>query len=263
MQLVIDRGLATSFFWRPVEEGWANLSPEPVIEEALRADRVDANTAALIDGAEATLLAATHATDPRAGVVFDAASDFAVRFPVRPDEIDQSDVVLYHVSGTAEVLARATLWPFYGIKSGKWLAEPSAGAQVTVIEGADALQPPETGVQEDLARAWFILTEQPVVSHLLVVPTGWSAAQRDQVVEELVAARETGWERRRDVRAQISADAGVPADRLVELFARTRWSLSSDDRDAFRSVLFRGMGGSRFTTPDRLRFLDELSAEEE
>lgn len=258
MKLSIDQSLATSFFWRPVAAGWSLVGQEPAIRPALAAGDVDAETAALISAAEATRLAATHAIDPRAGVIFDNSSDIAVRFPVRPDEIEQSDVVLYGVSGTAEVLARATLWPFYGIKTGRWLMEPSEGAQVTIIEGPDALEAPETGFQEDLSRAWFIMTDQPVVSHLFLLPLTWSTEERDRIVAGLVEAHATGWERRRDVRAQINAETGVSNERLVEYFARMRWTLSGPDRDAFRSVLYRGMGGTQFENPDRLRFFDEI-----
>jgi hypothetical protein len=263
MDLNLDRSIATAFFWMPMTEQWLELNSTPRLTDKLTAAGVDPDSAALVSAAEATLLWETHGIDPRAGVVGDASSDIAVRFPVRPDGIERSDVVLYEASGTAEVLARATLWPFYGIRSGQWLTEPGGDAQVTVVEGAEGLSPQESGFQEDLARAWFIMTNQPTVLYLLVLPLSWTAEQRDELVADLTNAQETGWERRRDVRSAVSAETGVASERLVEFYSRLRWSLLPEDIEAFKSMIYRGAGGSRYSSPDRLTIFGPVSSDEQ
>ncbi len=107
-----------------------------------------------------------------------------MRSPVRPDEIDSASILLYDVSGTAELLARATIWPFYGIKAAAWSTEANGSAAITIVDGIAALEPVEAGFSEDLVRAWFILTDQPVVTHLLAVPAN---APEDDVAQVRVS----------------------------------------------------------------------------
>ena len=107
-------------------------------------------------------------------VIADGNGAIAMRTPVRPDEVEATPVRLLDTSGIAELLARATLRPFYGIEPTGWVRDgdspEAARAEVVIVEGAEALREPEAGFSEDLSRAWFILTAQPVVSHVLLVP---------------------------------------------------------------------------------------------
>src|SRR3712207_7483724 len=56
----------------------------------------------------------------------------------------------------AELLARATLKPYYGIEPASWVRDGDSSdavrAEVVVVEGAEALREPEAGYSEDLSR---------------------------------------------------------------------------------------------------------------
>ena len=83
-----------------------------------------------------------------------------------------------------------------------------------IVEGADALRPPEAGFSEDLVRAWFILTGEPVVSHLLVAPKGAARAEIEPAIALLEQARQVGHERRRELRGSVTERAGLDRDRV-------------------------------------------------
>ena len=127
-----------------------------------------------------------------------------MRTPVRPDEVESTPVRLLDTSGIAELLARATLRPFYGIEPTAWVrasdSPEAARAEVVIVEGAEALREPEAGFSEDLSRAWFILTAQPAVSHLLLVPSALRPADLTSVLTFLAAAKTAGLARRREWR---------------------------------------------------------------
>lgn len=247
MQVLLDDTLITALLTVPIREGWVQAEtfrPRP----RLRAADVGAAVAALLPAGEATGLAQSHRIVPEVAVVCDGVGAIAMRTPVRPDGIEASVIHLYGVSRTAELLLRATLRPFFGITASGFVddaaAEGAAEAQVVVVEGIDALQHPQAGFQEDLCRAWFILTGLRLVSHVLVVPA--NAADNDvaAVVGELRHLIESGVERRRDVRVALAADHDLDRDRLVEVTNRLRWTLEPADVDSLQLLTARGAWGT-------------------
>lgn len=105
------------------------------------------------------------------------------------------------------------------------------------------MRPPEAGYSEDLVRAWFILTGQPLVSHLLVVPkTADPAPVRDLLVE----ARQVGHERRKELRKAAAERFDIDRERLVELGASIRFAMEEPDRRALMMLLQRGNKGSAY-----------------
>ena len=88
-------------------------------------------------------------------------------------------------------MARATLKPFYGIEVTGWVrdaeAPEAARAEAVIVEGTEALREPEAGFSEDLCRAWFILSGQPLVSHVLLAPRDLSPSALRQLIDFLTA----------------------------------------------------------------------------
>ena len=118
MRLLIDDSLATAPFAYPLTAGWFIPADGVTVEARPRLRGVDlaAEAAALLPAAEIALCQETHGVVPAVALVAGAVGAVAMRTPVRPDEVERSPVRLLGTSGTAELLARATLRPFYGIE---------------------------------------------------------------------------------------------------------------------------------------------------
>ncbi len=243
--LIIDRTLETAF----ITAGLPNVAGPDVlfsVRDRLRAADLGADEFGLISTAEIALLTATHRADPVFGIWTSEIGAIAMRSPVRPDEIEDASILLYDVSGTAELLARATIWPFYGVRASAWTTEADGTSAITVVDGITALELVEAGFTEDLVRAWFILTEQAVVTHLLAVPADATEAEVAQMRELLGVAIETGYADRRDLRKVLLADSSAEGDRLVDFQGRLRYELDDATRIAAFSLIARGSGGTRY-----------------
>ena len=248
MRVLIHDTLATLFFAQPVLNGWTETSDEFDVRPELTGKEVGPGDAALLPSAEIARLAESHLVVPDVAVVFEGEGPIAMRTPARPDEVDHAEVALNGVSGTAEILARATLEPFYGIRATGY-AQESADATISLLEGIETLLPVEGGFQESLVRAWFILTGQPVVSHLLVAPKSWSPDAMNQLALTMKALREAGHARRSELRAAVASEAGIEREQLVSLFAKIRYALDETDRRALLMLLQRGNKGSDYPYP--------------
>lgn len=261
MQLLIHDTLGTAPFVHPLAAGWIE-SPVPFeTRDHLTAEDVLPDAAALIPAPEIAAMTDTHQIAPDIAIVAEGFGLIAMRVPRRPDQIEATPVRLWHTSSTGEILARATLEPFYGIRPLEWTTNDTADAQVVIVEGAAALQPPEAGHAEDLVRAWFILTGQPVVTHLLAVPKGADPASIDSVVSTLDHARTLAESRRRDLRRDLAAkyELGDVRDRLADTLKAQRYRLEEPDRRALLMLLQHGNKGSRFPYPWELPYLETSS----
>jgi hypothetical protein len=247
MTILIDDTLATAFLTLPIREGWIEDAGGFEIRPGLRAEDITADDIALLPLPEATLLTQTHAIDRSVAIVHDGAGMVAMRTPVRPDEIEETPVYLRDVGASGEVLVRALLRPYFGIEATELLRdEPPADAAVVVTEGAAALVPVESGFREDLARSWFIMTGNAYVSHVTVVGVAALARNPDAELARLVQARETGWERRRDVRVAIREAQGVDPGLLSEVTGRMRFALAPEDQEPARALVERGAWGTGY-----------------
>jgi len=258
MRLLLHDTLATLPFTLAFAEGWlappAGLSVERRRE--LPATALDPGDAALLPTPEAALLAESHPIVPAATCLFDHAGPVSLRTPVRPDEVERTPVRLAGVSSAAELLARSTLRAFYGIEPVAWERGDRPEAQAVVLEGVEALRPAEGGFAEDLARAWFILTALPFVSHLLVVPTDEAQAAAERVVAVLDAARAAAHERRREWRQPFVEREGIPRDRFDEVMTGQRHALEPDDRRALTALLSHGARGTPYPPAPAWRFVE-------
>ena len=127
-----------------------------------------------------------------------------------------------------------------------WTSEADGSSAITIVDGIAALEPVEAGFTEDLVRAWFILTEQAVVTHLLAVPLGAAETDVVQMRELLSDAAKTGYADRRDLRKVLLADSSAEGDRLVDFQGRLRYELDAGTRRAAFSLIGRGSGGTRY-----------------
>jgi hypothetical protein len=242
-RLLLDETLATAALTGVITGALATLPMEAVIVPGLTASSVGADDAALIAVGEFGFLQETHAVSPALAVVFDKHAPIKMRTPVRPDEVERTAVRLVDTSRTAELLARATLRPFYGIEATAYTDDPAAEAAVVIVEGPMALMPAEAGFDEDLARAWFILTSEALVSHVLVVPAGLDAEGLARVVAAAQQLRETAEHQRRVIRGRTVEATGLDVEALKELATATRWTLGPKDRRALLLLLQLGNPG--------------------
>jgi hypothetical protein len=270
MPILIDDSLTTALIAVPFIEGWVETAVPVTVKAGLRAADVTSEDVALISVAEATLLAETHVIVSEVAVVLDGVGPIAMRTPVRPDGVETTVVRLLDAGPTAEVLIRALLRPYFGITAASfaWTDEdPGAdSAEVVIVDGALGLQPPEGGFQSDLARDWFVLTGQGLVSH--VVAIGVHALARDPHTELAVlqAGVDTGRDRRREARS-LAAQRWEVEDReaLAEVTNRQRFALTQEDRNSLANLIARGTWGSRFgkRLPVFRDLVDEASSETE
>jgi predicted solute-binding protein len=262
MTLYIDDSLMTAHVRMPLAEGWLETDIPFEVRMGLAAVDVGPGDVALIAAPESTLLGRTHVVAPEVAVVAEAISAIAMRTPVRPDGIEETPIRMLDAGSTAEVLIRALLRPFFGITALSFVTsdedEGSADAQVIVVDGPLGLSEPEAGFHEDLARAWFVLTGQAVVHHVLVVGVEVEARGPAPEIDLLRQAITMGQERRRDVRRMVAEAAEIDRDRLAGLTNRIRYELTAADRQSLRNLLARGTWGSRFqrTLP---AFRDEVA----
>jgi hypothetical protein len=267
VRLLIADTFATATYTVPITSGWVSLPTGIAIEMAnhLTADAAMEESILLAPASEILRLQQTHEVARSVAVIADGNGAIALRTPVRPDEVEATPVRLLDTSGLAELLARATLRPFYGIEPTNWVrdddAPETARAEAVIVEGAEALREPEAGFSEDLSRAWFILTAQPVVSHVLLVPRALPPADLTNVMTFLDAARTEGLARRRDWRPQLADREGVSRDRASAFWAAQRLKMEPADRQALLDLLGKGSRGTSNAPPTNVRFIDGAGSE--
>lgn len=253
-RLLIDDTLATALFAVPLREGWTSSEISAEARPSLSAVDLAEDDAALVPSGELIHLHQTHRIIPDHAVISGTMGTIRMRVPVRPDEIEQTPVVLYETSATAELLARATLQAFYGIVPSGWLHDTDPDAQVVVVEGATAMSEPDTGFVEDLCRAWLILTDTPVVSHVLVTPDAWDSEQCGSMLAAMATLRQAGRQRRRDVRKIIAEQTGIDREQLTQLLNGQRYALEDPDRRALLMLLQLATRGSDLPKVPRLLY---------
>jgi predicted solute-binding protein len=267
VRLLIDDTFATSTYTVPITSGWVSPPEDITVEIAnrLTTDFASEERIVLAPASVILHLQQTHAVAADVAVIADANGAIAMRTPVRPDEVEATPVRLLDTSGVAELLARATLRPFYGIEPTTWVREgdspEAARAEVVIVEGAEALRDPEAGFSEDLSRAWFILTAQPAVSHVLLVPNSLPPADLSHVLTFLDAARTEALARRPEWRPQLADREGVGRDRASAFWTAQRLKMEPADRQALLDLLGRGSRGTSDPPPANVVFIDGAGSE--
>ena len=263
---LVDDSLATALLTWPLKQGWVDANESVTLElvPGLGAETVgERDVAALVSSVDAALLLDRFSVVTDLALVSWHNGPVALWTPARPDEIDNVPIALDGVSRTAEALARATLQNFYGITVAGWERDIAEG-QAVIREGAEALQPAESGELSDLVRAWFILSDFPLPTHLLVVPKALTETpQRVQaIVRELQRLLEMGSERRREVRRDLAEQLGVDRDRLVDFQNDQTHALSKTARKGWLDLLRRTERALKLPSPIQPDFVT-LRAQEE
>lgn len=254
MTLYIDDNLMTGMIAQPLKEGWIETEVPFEVVPNLTADAVGRGDVALISIAEASRLIDTHYIDPSIAVVSGLSPDvplstMAMRTPVRPDGIEQSPIRMIDTTPIAELLTRALVGSFFGISAEDFISDAdnpaAADAQVVIIDGRLGLTEPELGYQEDLLKAWYVLTGTQVVYAAAVV--GVEADGGDAELELLRSALEVGVERRRDVRRLLAReDESINRDKLAAITNGLKYQLDPTDVNSASNLLARGTWGSRW-----------------
>src|SRR5215204_5933877 len=262
VRLLIDETFATATYTIPITSGWVSPPVGITVEIAnrLTGDSVTEESIILAPASEILRLQQTHDVAGEVAVIADGNGAIAMRTPIRPDEVEATPVRLLDTSGIAELLAGATLRPFYGIEPTSWVRDgdspEAAQAEAVIVEGAEALREPEAGFSEDLSRAWFILTAQPVVSHVLLVPRTLPPNLLQEALTFLDAARTEGLARRPEWRPQLADREGVGRDRASAFWAAQRLKLELADRQALLNLLGQGSRGTSSPSPVNVTFTD-------
>ncbi|HQZ90613.1 MAG TPA: hypothetical protein PLR44_11230 [Thermomicrobiales bacterium] len=234
LRIAIDNRLETARLTYPFEAGWVEQGGVSLVAglTSTRAAEVDI---ALLDSVSALSMLANFAVLSDLALVARRATMLTLATHTRPDDVDDVAVSLAGVSPAGRAVALATLQPFYGIRAREWSEEtfPVDTEHAVVSEGPAALilAGDEETHQEDLGRAWYLLTDTPFVSHICVVRRGLLSRDPVAVAEaagHLVASLEAGNERGRELRRDMAKRYDIDRDLLVEVMADQEWELTAE-----------------------------------
>ena len=180
-----------------------------------------------------------HSIHPEVGVSVRDRGVVTVQSPVRFDEVESPTVWVRTSGPTAELLARATLSPYFGFRPKAWTDDPAAGAEIVVCDEEAALAPLEGGFREGLCRAWFVLTGLPLVTHLLAVPANATAAGVEVVAAWFASGGGLSKDERRAIREEIVLETGASLDDVAALMTGVRWTMAIDERRSIAELFSR------------------------
>lgn len=250
MTLRIEKSLITAPIWIPIEQGWVETDIEVDIREGITRDDIGPDDVALVPAPVTPGLVTSHFIDPSVAIVVEKVSPIVMRTPVRPDGVEETPIRMLETGPTADVLLRALLRQYFGITASTFVTDDDdpagAEAQVVVVDGILGLMEPEAGFQEDLAKAWFVLTGAAVVHAVTVVGVEAEVRGAQAELDLLRKAAATGVERRRELRGIIVGDEEIDRDRLVAITNGMRFEMTADDRQSLRNLMARGTWGTTY-----------------
>jgi len=180
-----------------------------------------------------------HAIHPDVGISMRDRGVVVLQTAVRPDELEQPVVWVRTAGPTGELLARATLAPYFGFRPRSWVAEAGPGAEAVVCDELAAIAPLESGYREDLARAWFVLTGLPFVSHVLAIPGGADPAVVAAVADWVADRGRVAKDNRREIRSRIAEESAATVEDITSLMTDVRWTMSLDERRSVAELFSR------------------------
>jgi predicted solute-binding protein len=229
--LALDDRIETAMFAYPFSAGWVDSRDVSLLPYRSPSQTGDA-ALALLDSIAALTLLETHVIVRDIAVVTRHASMLTMETHTRPDEVDEASIAIPGISPAGRAVATAVIQPFYGIRVSAWSEQDHAvdAAHARITEGAAALIPveDEEQYQEDLGRAWFLMTDRPFVSHVAVAPRALlvsNPATVAQAVARLNGAREVASERGRELRRDLSKGLNIDRETLTETLADQSFSL--------------------------------------
>lgn len=248
--VLIDDRLTACRYALPVSAEWVSIPGLETRQINTPAEIRESNAVALVDSLIASLLLDSHAIVTDHAVASRRASMLTMVSHTRPDDVDNVVVATHDVSVSGRGIAETTLARFYGITAMSWVNERREvdSSTVLITEGAEALialDDPEA-YQEDLGRAWFLLTDTPYVSHVCIAPRALLTRDPAAVVgavARLEAARAAGEERARELRRNVSHDFDIDRDVIADTLADQTYTLGDAERSGLLA-LWRSTGVS-------------------
>lgn len=242
LRIAIDHRLETARLAYPFAAGWADTTNVDLVEGLTSTRAADADVV-LIDSLVGLTMLDGWAIVADFAVVTRRASMLTLATHTRPDDVDNVSVSVTGVAPAGRAIALATLRSFYGINVSEWTNTPAQvdDLHAIVSDGPAGLIPIDDDhiYQEDLGRAWFLMTNTPFVSHLCM--TRRSLLTRDPAtvsatLDQLAQALEISVERGRELRRNLSRDHGIDRDLLVEVLADQEWTLSAEAIDGLTQL---------------------------
>lgn len=234
---LVESRLPACWYAYPVQAGWLEAAGVEAVRDLSPTLVREQNAVALIDSLAATRLLDSHLIVSNHAVASRRASFLTIVTHTRPDDVDNVTVSTPDVSLSGRGLAEATLPRFYGITVANWSDErlPVNEATALLSEEAEALIPVDVAdyYQEDLGRAWFLLTDTPYVSHVCVAPRAVLTREPTAVLEavnRLTTSRQAAEEQARELRRNLSRDLGIERDLFTETLADQTYNLGDAER---------------------------------
>jgi hypothetical protein len=234
--MLIDDILATAMLAYPYHAGWLDAERVELVPGLTARLARESNGVAFIDSLAARTLLDSHVVVRDLALACRRASFITFDTHTRPDDVRAVTISAPGVSPATLALAQVVIPDFYGVQAQGWtdqeLTLSDTVAQVS--EGARALIPfeHEEWYQEDLGRAWLLLTDSPFVSHVCVAPRAAIATDPAGVavaVAQLTSGLAAGRARARELRRDVSNALGVDRDVLTETLADQTWELGKDE----------------------------------
>lgn len=257
--IVLDDRLETVMIGYPFSAGWID-SGDVSLVPYLPPSAAGAASVALIDSIASLTMLRTHVIVRDVAVVCRRSSMLTLVTHTRPDEVEAVTVSIPGISPAGRAVATAVLQPFYGITVTEWSEDvhPVDGTHATLAEGAPALTPAddESVYQEDLGRAWFLMTDRPFVTHVVVASRAALAVDRSAVVSAIARLDESyriATRKGRELRRDLSKGLGLDRETLTDTLADQTHTLDDDAVDGLAVLSARS--GLRMS---RRELLDSL-----
>lgn len=239
---ILEANVATSQVTYPFQAGWIE-SPDWLILRDRVTDEflADGDACALVNAIDAVRFLETHSIVADLALVSTHRGPFVMRTTQRPDEVEHATIQLGDVSPMAEALARATIHHFYGIDVVDWNRSQQA-SDVSILEGAEAMKANSDGHNEDLVRAWFILTSMSIPTHVFLAPTRLLESNQPEIrrmVESIRKAISVSEERRRELRRNVSGDLDINREHFTDLIADQKTRLTKNARKGWLDLANR------------------------
>jgi predicted solute-binding protein len=257
--ITLDDRLETVMLGYPFSAGWIDsegVTLVPYLPPSVAASA----TVALVDSIAALTMLGSHVIVRDIAVVCRHSSMLTLVTHTRPDEVEAVTVSIPGISPAGRAVATAVLQPFYGITVSEWSERdhPVDEQHATLTEGVVALTPvdDESQYQEDLGRAWFLMTDRPFVTHVAVASRAALASDPAAVaaaIRRLDESRGTALEKGRELRRDLSKGLNIDRETLTDTLADQTHTLDDEAVDGLAVLSARsGLRMSRRELLDAL-----------
>lgn len=261
--IALDDRLETVMLGYPFSAGWIDASAVTLTPYLPPSQAMNAHLA-LVDSIAALTMLRSHVIVRDLAVVCRHSSMLTLVTHTRPDDVEAVTLSIPGISPAGRAVATAVLEPFYGIRVAEWSEQefPVDAGHASLAEGRQALIAieDEAQYQEDLGRAWFLMTDRALVTHVAVAPRGALASAPGDVSEAVGSVQEslrTATARGRELRRDLSKGLGIDRETLTDTLADQTYTLDDDAVDGLAVLAARS--GLRMSRKDLLDSLVRLT----